>query len=215
MELGSQSPIRVLIVEDQTLLREALRRLLESENGVRVVGEAGTCAEAVKLAESRAGDFDVVIMDIRLPDGSGLDAAEELTGKHPGIRVFVLTSYDDLALIEHAMKLHVAGYALKNSTYEELIGGLRAVMRGQTYLHPAIASRLAEGVGSRLANTLTPTEVQLLQLMAEGLGYADIARKLYVSEKTVRRYATVLYSKMNVTDKAQAVAEALRRGILA
>lgn len=215
MEHGTESPIRVLIVEDQTLLREALRRLLESENGVRVVGEAGNCAEAVKLAAERSGEFDVVIMDIRLPDGSGLDAAEELVRRHPGIRVFILTSYDDLALIERAMALHVAGYALKNSTYEELIGGLRAVRRGQTYLHPAIATRLAEGVGSHLANTLTAAEVRLLQLMADGLSYGEIAKKLYVSEKTVRRYAAVLYSKMHVSDKAQAVAEALRRGILA
>ncbi|MDI6871067.1 MAG: response regulator transcription factor [Bacillota bacterium] len=215
MESGSESPIRVLIVEDQTLLREALRRLLESENGVQVVGEAGTVAEALKLAADRAREFDVVLMDIRLPDGSGLDAAEALTQRYPGIRVLILTSYDDLALIERAMALHVAGYALKNSTYEELIGGLRMVRRGQTYLHPAIAHRLAEGVGSHLANTLTPTELRLLQLMADGLSYGEIAKKLYVSEKTVRRYATVLYSKMNVADKAQAVAEALRRGLLA
>lgn len=214
MEPGNDSPIRVLIVEDQTLLREALRRLLESENGVRVVGEAGTCAEALKFAVDQANDFDVVVMDIRLPDGSGLDAAEALTRNHPGIRIFILTSYDDLALIERAMALHVVGYALKNSTYEELIGGLRAVMRGQTYLHPAIAHRLAEGVGAHLANTLTPNELRLLSLMAEGLSYGEIAKKLYLSEKTVRRYANVLYTKMNVSDRAQAVAEALRRGLL-
>lgn len=214
MEQRSDAPIRVLIVEDQTLLREALRRLLESENGVQVVGEAGTCAEALRLAAERSKEFDVVVMDIRLPDGSGLDAAETLNQRHPRLRVFILTSYDDLALIERAMKLHVAGYALKNSTYEELITGLRTVVRGQTYLHPVIAQRLAEGVGAHLANTLTPTEVRLLQLMADGLSYGEIAKKLYVSEKTVRRYAAVLYSKMNVTDKAQAVAEALRRGLL-
>lgn len=215
MEPVNQSPIRVLIVEDQTLLREVLRRLLESENGVRVVGEAGTCGAALRFATDHAYAFDVVVMDIRLPDGSGLDAAETLTQRHPGTRVFILTSFDDLALIERAMALHVAGYALKNSTYEELISGLRTVMAGRTYLHPAIAHRLAEGVGGHLVNALTPTEVQLLQFMADGLGYGEIARQLYLSEKTVRRYAAALYAKMHVTDRAQAVAEALRRGLLA
>jgi DNA-binding NarL/FixJ family response regulator len=215
VEPRNDVPIRVLIVEDQTLLRQALRRLLESENGVQVVGEAGSCAEALRLAAERAREFDVVIMDIRLPDGSGLEATGALLAANPAARIFILTSYDDLALIEQAMALHVAGYALKNSTYEELIGGLQAVMQGQTYLHPAIAHRLAEGVGAHLANTLTATELKLLQLMAEGLSYGEIAGRLYLSDKTVRRYAAVLYSKMNVTDKAQAVAEALRRGLLA
>lgn len=215
MEPRNDAPIRVLIVEDQTLLRQALRRLLESENGVRVVGEAGSCAESLKLAAEHAHELDVVIMDIRLPDGSGLEATEALLRANPQTRVFILTSYDDLALIEQAMALHVAGYALKNSTYDELISGLQTVMRGQTYLHPAIAHRLAEGIGAHLANTLTATELKLLKLMADGLSYGEIAKQLYLSEKTVRRYATVLYSKMNVTDKAQAVAEALRRGLLA
>lgn len=213
--MSGNRPIKVMIVEDQTLLRESLRRLLESENGVVVKGEAGSVAEALATAERLQGEIDIVIMDIRLPDGNGLDAVEGLKKVQPAVKVFVLTSYDDLALVERAMSLHVAGYAPKNSTYEELIGALRTIQRGETYVHPAITRRLVEGFGSHFQDSLTDTELKILQLLAEGLTYGEIATKLFVSEKTVRRYSSVIFSKMNVSDKAQAVAEALRRGLLA
>jgi DNA-binding NarL/FixJ family response regulator len=215
MELKDDSLIRVMIVEDQTLLRESLKRLLESEPGVVVKGEAGTVAEAVDAAERSRGEVDIIILDLRLPDGNGLDAVESLKRALPEARVFVLTSYDDLALVERAMSLHVAGYAPKNATFDELLSALRSIRQGQTYVHPAITRRLVEGFGSHFADALTETELKILQYLSDGLSYGEIAGRLFVSEKTVRRYSAVIFSKMNVSDKAQAVAEALRRGLLA
>lgn len=201
--------LRLLLVEDQTVLREGLKQLVESEAGMAVAGEAGTVAEAVALA--RRLHPDVVLLDLKLPDGSGLDAARQmLTDKEPPA-VLILSTYEDVALVRSALDLGASGYVPKTASFQEIAAAVRAAAAGSVVLHPSLAGKVARR-GSD--SDLSGEELQMLRLLAAGASYGEIGARLFLSERTVRRHMNVVFDKLGCESRAQVVAEAMRRGLL-
>jgi DNA-binding NarL/FixJ family response regulator len=210
--------IRLLLVEDQTVVRQGLRRLLETEPELKVVGEADSVTGAVESAALLHPD--VIIMDLKLGSESGIEAVERILADEPKARILVLSSYDDFPMIEHAIASGVLGYAPKLASFEELLTGIFAVAKGGRYIHPSIAERLMEGMkqsfGQRSAppRPLTDRDLELLRCVSDGLSYRAIAERLYSSERSVRRHIQLICEKLEVSDRVQAVAAALRNGWL-
>ncbi|HYF91110.1 MAG TPA: response regulator transcription factor [Symbiobacteriaceae bacterium] len=201
--------LRLLLVEDQTVVREGLRQLVESEPGLTVAGEAGTVAEATALAAERRPD--VVLLDLKLPDGSGLEAARRMLATPHPPAVLVLSTYEDVALVRSALELGVSGYIPKSASFQEIVAAVRAAAAGGVVLHPALAGKLARPGAAEP----TDQELRMLRMLADGASYGEIGAGLYLSERTVRRHMNVLFAKLGCSSRAAAVAEALRRGLLA
>jgi DNA-binding NarL/FixJ family response regulator len=200
--------IQVLLVEDQTVVREGLRQLIESEPGLAVAGEAGTVADAIALA--RRLKPDVVLLDLKLPDGSGLRAARELLAGADPPAVLILSTYEDIALVRSALDLGASGYMPKTASFQEIAAAVRAAAAGGVVLHPSLAGKVARPGGDSLA----PPELEMLKLVAAGASYPEVGAKLYLSERTVRRHMNAICAKLGCASQAQAVAEAMRRGLL-
>jgi DNA-binding NarL/FixJ family response regulator len=202
--------IRVLLVDDHPVVREGLRGILNAEDGIEVVGEAGSAADAVAVA--RAYEPDVVLMDLRMPDGDGVQATRDLLARDPGCRVVVLTTYENDADILRAVEAGATGYLLKDAGRSELAGAIRAAARGETVLAPAVAARLVSRMRSPVG--LTPREIEVLRLVGAGRTNAEIGRELFVSEATVKTHLQRTFGKLGVSDRTAAVTAALQRGIL-
>lgn len=201
--------IRLLLVEDQTVLREGLKQLIETEDGLQVVAEAGSLAEAVQMA--RRFRPDVVLLDLKLPDGSGLEATRQmLSGENPPA-VLILSTYTDSALVKSALELGAAGYIPKTASFTEIAAAVRTAAEGGVVLHPSLAGKIVPRRGEVEVNN---QELSVLNLLAEGASYGEIGARLFLSERTVRRRMNLLFAKMGVQSSAQAVAEAMRRGLL-
>jgi len=207
--------IRILLVDDHPVVRSGLAGMLTLEDDFEIVGQAGNGLEAIeKVAELRP---DIVLMDLRMPGMDGVQAIERITraGRpgEPVPRILVLTTYDTDADILHAVEAGATGYLLKDTPHDELVKGVRAAARGETVLAPAVATRLVGSVRSSVER-LTPRETQVLSLVAEGLSNADVARRLYIGESTVKTHLLRAYGKLGVDSRAGAVTEARRRGYL-
>jgi len=200
--------LRILLVEDQTVVREGLRQLVESEPGLTVAGEAATVAAAV--AQAARLRPDVVLLDLKLPDGSGLEAARQILSGPEAPAVLVLSTYEDVALVRSALEIGVSGYLPKSASFQEIVAAVRAAAAGSVVLDPALAGKVARP-GSE---ELTAPELAMLQMLAGGASYGEIGAKLYLSERTVRRHMNALLGKLGCSTRAAAVAEALRRGLL-
>ena len=209
-------PIRVLIVDDHTVVRIGLRSLLGHTAGFRVVGEAGTVAEALALTERSTPD--VVLMDIRLPDGSGVEACRKIKADHPETRVVMLTSYSDEEAIVGAVMAGASGYLLKHADSEKLTEAIREAAAGDSTLDPRAAGTLlsqfremsARQAESELAG-LTDRERRMLALIAEGYTNRAIGEVLHLSEKTVRNHVSQLLRKLGFQRRSQAAAWAGQR----
>jgi len=205
---------RVLVVEDHTLLRQSLVKTIGAEDGFEVAGEASRGDEAVH--EALKVKPDVILLDIAIPGGSGLDVAQRFRASSPGVRILFLTMHDDDASISRAISLGADGYILKTASTAELILALQTVAEGNSYLSPAIARRVIDLAGSRGSGTaLTGRELEILHLLASGARPAEVGTRLFVSLKTVKNHLTNIYAKLEVQTAAQAVAEAYRRGLVA
>ncbi|WP_141580000.1 response regulator transcription factor [Actinomadura sp. WMMA1423] len=202
--------IRVLLVDDHPVVREGLRGILGAEDGIEVAGEAGSAAEAVVAA--RACEPDVVLMDLRMPDGDGVQATRDLLARHPACRVVVLTTCENDADILRAVEAGATGYLLKDAGRRELAEGIRAAARGETALAPAVAARLVSRM--RSPGGLSPREIEVLRLVGAGRTNAEIGRELLISEATVKTHLLRAFEKLGVSDRTAAVTAALRRGIL-
>lgn len=208
--------IRILLVEDQTIVRQGLRRLLETDPSLDVVGEADSVATAVLAAKQVKPD--VILMDLRLGAESGLDATKAILADNPDAKALVLTAYDDFPMIEAAAAAGVLGYAPKQIGFSELREAITTVKDGGRYIHPSLANSLLQGIRhhaisrSTPKSSLTDEERQLLRLMAGGLSLADIADRVFLSERTIRRHVQSILYKLEVTDRIQAVATAIRQG---
>lgn len=201
--------IRVLVVEDHNVVREGLVALLKVANGLEVVGQAADGAEAV--AQFRKHHPDITLIDLRLPRMSGVDVIERVRMETPQARFIVLTTYDGDEDIYRALKAGARAYLLKGMTSEELIGTIRSVHAGKSYIPPAIAERLAERMG---AQDLTPRESDVLEHIVHGKSNKEIAAALDVSEATVKTHINSLLGKLGVTDRTQAATAAIQRGIV-
>jgi two-component system, NarL family, response regulator DevR len=208
---------RVMLVDDHEVVRNGLRAMLEVNEDLEIVAEAGSVAEAVLRARSYKPD--VVVMDVRLPDGSGVEACRDIRAEHPDIKVLMLTSFsDDQALFDSIMA-GASGYVLKQIRGSDLVDGIRRVGAGESLLDPAVTARVLERVRNphgnedpRLAR-LTPTEARILDMIAEGLTNREIGERVHLAEKTVKNYVSTILTKLQVSRRADAAAYvAERRG---
>ncbi|GAB2951846.1 response regulator transcription factor [Streptomyces pseudoechinosporeus] len=204
--------ITLLIVDDHPVVRDGLRGMFESAPGFTVLGEASNGVEAVTLAQSL--DPDVVLMDLRMPGGNGVEAIAELTRQGARAKILVLTTYDTDSDTLSAIEAGATGYLLKDAPREELFSAVRAAAEGRTVLSPAVASRLVSAVRAPANEPLSAREREVLALVAKGTSNREIARVLFISEATVKTHLTHLYAKLGVKDRAAAVAVGYDRGIL-
>ena len=204
-------PLRILVVDDHEVVRQGLVALLGRREEFQVVAEAGTVAEA--LAAQRRFLPDVVVMDVRLPDGSGIEACREIRSEFPETRIVMLTSYPDEEAVLSAIIAGASGYLLKQVRGRDLVAALESVGRGDSLLDPAVTERVLERVrrvaagGERdeLAD-LTAQERKILLLVAEGMTNKEIASDVFLSDKTVKNYVSSILAKLNLQRRAQAAA---------
>jgi two-component system response regulator DevR len=202
-------PLRLLVVDDHEVVRQGLVALIDRRERFQVVAEAGTVEEALDAA--RRFQPDLVIMDVRLPDGSGIEACREIRAELPGTRVVMLTSYPDEEAVLSAIIAGASGYLLKQIRARDLVNALEAVGRGESLLDPAVTEKVLERVRRIASGTytdelaqLTAQEQKILQLVAEGKTNKEIAAEVFLSDKTVKNYVSSILSKLNLQRRAQA-----------
>jgi two-component system, NarL family, response regulator DevR len=203
--------LTLLVVDDHEVVRQGLVALLDRRPGFQVVAEAGTVSESIEAA--RRFRPDLVIMDVRLPDGSGVEACREIRAELPDTRVVILTSYPDEDAVLSAIVAGASGYLLKQVRARDLVAALEAVARGESLLDPAVTGRVLDRV-RRIATSsepdelaqLTPQEQKILLLVAEGKTNKEIAAEVFLSDKTVKNYVSSILAKLNLERRAQAAA---------
>ena len=206
------SSLRVLVVDDHPVVRDGIAGMLASDPGIEVIGQAADGAEAVRLA--RALEPDVVLMDLRMPGTDGVTAIRELARLGVPSRVLVLTTYDADADVLPAIEAGATGYLLKDASRDELLRAVRAAAAGHAVLAPSVATRLVDRVRTPESATLSPRELQVLALVADGATNRQVGLSLHLSETTVKTHLLAAYGKLGVGDRAAAVAEGFRRGLL-
>jgi DNA-binding NarL/FixJ family response regulator len=207
-----------LLVDDHEVVRLGLKTLLDKHPDFKVVAEAGTAREAVD--KTRAHEPDVVVMDIRLKGGSGIEACEEITDEFPDTKVIMLTSYAEDEMLFSAIRAGAAGYVLKQIGGDDLVRAIESIGRGEALLDPAVTQRVFQEVrkaareeeASAFAE-LTQQEMHVLQLVSEGRTNRKIAEMLYLGEGTVRNYVSSILSKLNVRNRAEAAAYAVEHNL--
>jgi DNA-binding NarL/FixJ family response regulator len=205
--------LRIFLVDDHEVVRRGVRDMLEAEDDFEVVGEAGTVEEA--LNRIHAVEPDVAVLDVRLPDGSGVELCRELRSNHPSIACLMLTSFDDDEALFEAIVAGAAGYVLKQVKGNDIVNAVRKVGSGASLLDPAMTSRVMERLRSgsnedpRLAG-LSGQERRILELLADGKSNRQIAAEMFLAEKTVKNYVSNLLSKMGMSRRTEAAVYAAR-----
>jgi two-component system, NarL family, response regulator LiaR len=205
--------IRVLLVDDHPVVRQGLRALLSTQDGIDVVGEADDGDAALTAAERLSPD--VVLMDVVMPKVDGVEALRRIAEVRPQTRVVMLTSYADERLAMEAVDAGASGFLLKDASPRDVVSAIRAAHRGEAVLHPSVAAKLmAERRRPPAAHAdLTPRELEVLRLIAGGLQNKAIAAELHLSEKTVKTHVSAVLRKLGVTDRTQAAMYAVREGL--
>jgi len=217
---GDVAVIRVLIADDQDLVREGLRMILEAEPDIEVAGEAGDGKQA--LEQARQLDPDVMLMDIRMPKLDGIEATARLAASGLRARVLVLTTFDLDEYVYRALKAGASGFLLKDATREQLVTAVRTVAAGEALLAPAITRRLIEdfcrspepGALPEVASALSERELDVLRLIARGLSNAEIASELFLSEATVKSHVARILAKLTLRDRVQTIVFAYESGLI-
>jgi DNA-binding NarL/FixJ family response regulator len=209
---GTDGVIRLVIADDHPIVRDGLSGMFTADPGFEVLGEAADGAEAVRLAQVFRPD--VILMDLRMPGMDGVTAIAELARRGSAARVLVLTTYDTDSLVVQAIEAGATGYLLKDAPRAELLRAVRAAARGQAVLSPSVASALMSRVREPAEDTLSQRELEVLELVAGGTTNREAAARLFISEATVKTHLLHIYAKLGVSDRAAAVAEAFKRGLL-
>lgn len=204
--------IRILLVDDHPVVRMGLRGMLDAEPDLTVVGEASSGAEG--FDQALALTPDIVLMDLRMPGGDGVEATGRILSSAPGVRVMVLTTYESDRDILRAIEAGASGYLLKDASPKELADAVRAAARGETVLAPSVASTLVRQVRSPAPSGLSARETEVLKLVAAGLTNADIGKRLFISEATVKTHLLRVFNKLDVADRTAAVTTAMRHGLI-
>jgi NarL family two-component system response regulator LiaR len=210
--------IKVMLAEDHVVVREGTRELIQHEDDMEVVGEAGDGEEAVALAPHVKPD--VIIMDVNMPKLNGIEATKQIKTMMPSVAVLVLTAYDNDQYISALLEAGAAGYLLKNIKGRELIDAIRAVNSGESVLHPKIARKVlnrfaissVKPVGEPVANILSERELEVLKLAAKGLSNRDIAEQLFLSIRTVQAHLGNIFNKLDVGSRTEAILYGLKKG---
>jgi len=212
----AKKPIRLLLVDDHQVVLVGLRTVLHNRQGITVVGEAGSRADAVRASERLKPD--IILMDVRLPDGSGVEACRDILARHPTMRVIFLTSFADDEFALAAVLAGAQGYVLKNIDADLLVQSIHAVFKGQSLLSPALIQRALIRVKTEPAQagpvrkqSLAPQEERVLALVAEGLTNKEIGAALQLSDKTVKNYLSNMFQKLHITRRAQAATFFVKR----
>ena len=212
------NPITILIADDHTLFRKGVCKMVEAEEDMRVVGEAGTGREA--LEQARALIPDVILMDIKMPEMDGVEATRVLRREMPHVGIVFVTMFEDDEFVFRGLQAGGRGYILKDADPETMLRAIRAVANGESLLGPTIARKVMRqfsalpGGQSPLVDDLTPREREVLTLIAEGLRNKAIAAQLSISEKTVKNHINNVFSKLHLNDRAQAILYAVRKGLV-
>jgi len=206
--------VRVLIVDDHDVVREGLRTLIKRRTELTVVGEAESVASAI--AEARRSQPDVVIMDVRLPDGSGVEACREIRAERPDTKVLMLTSYADDEAVLASIIAGASGYLLKQTRSQDLAEAIRKVARGESLLDPGVTGRVLERLRSGAKeddelSLLSEQEQRILDLIAQGRTNKEIAQEVFLSDKTVKNYVSSILSKLNFRRRSEAAAFIARK----
>ncbi len=213
MPAGADRPLRVLLVDDHEVVRAGLRALLESQDGIEVVGEVGGAADAVRQVGFNAPD--VVVMDVRLPDGSGVEATRKIRDRWPDVAVLILSSFADEEALMSSIEAGASGYLLKRVYTDAIVDAVRAVGAGESLLDPAMTKKLFTKLrdadrDDELIARLSGQERRILSRLAEGKTNREIAEEMYLAEKTVKNYVSNLLAKMGMARRSEAAAYAAR-----
>jgi DNA-binding NarL/FixJ family response regulator len=211
--------IRVLICDDQAVVRDGLEMILSADPDIQVVGTAADGLEALELAGQTHPDL--ALMDLKMPNMNGIQATQELRRQHPNIKVLVLTTYGDDEWVFDAIRSGAAGYLLKGTPRQELVRAVKGTVEGKTHVDPEVAGKLFAKVAQggsdespNLAEQLSERERDVLRLLALGLNNAEIADRLYLTRGTVRNYISGILTKLNVSDRTQAALMAVKYGLV-
>lgn len=211
--------IKVIIADDHLLVRQGIRRYLETAEDIEVVGEASDGRAVLRLVNNGQGDADIVLLDIRMPEMDGLEAARNIKESHPSMGIIMLTAYDERQFVVEAVRAGARGYVLKARDAEHLIQTVRLVAAGNMVIDPQLVLALADELSpkkgrDRRAESLTAREIEVLQLLAFGNTNRDIAGQLFISTDTVKTHLEHIFEKLGASDRTAAVAEALRRRLI-
>lgn len=204
--------IEVLIVDDHPVVRDGLRGILSAQRDIEVVGEASDGSEAIQLASSLKPD--VILMDLRMPNVDGVTAISAIASEHPEMNIIVLTTYETDEDIVRAMEAGASGYLLKDTPRQELTRAVRSSAEGQVVLTPAVASRLVDHVRTPNEVRLSPRELAVLSLVAEGASNREVGKQLHISVATVKTHLIHIYEKLDVDNRTAAVTAALERRLI-
>jgi two-component system response regulator DevR len=205
--MGDEEIIQCIVGDDHEMLRRGLVGMLDAEEDIRVVGQGATAGNVLRLAGQRSPD--VVVVDVRLPDGTGIELCRALAEEHPSVAVLLYTGYEDPDLLESALEAGARGYLLKTGPPQGVVHAVRMVHQGHRYIDPALAPIVLRRSRDREA-ALTGREREVLQLLSEGNTTADTAKELFLSPATVRSYAEAAMGKLGAANRSHAVAQALR-----
>jgi two-component system response regulator DegU len=214
------SKIRILIADDHSMVRQGIKQILELEGEFTVVAQAGNGEEAVKLAKKH--NPDVILMDINMPGMSGLQAIRELKKDNEDVKILVLTIHEDREYLFKALQMGAQGYVLKDAEPAVLMEAIRNINKGESYIQPAMTKELVKEFNrvtlqdnkpSYEENKLTSREIEVLELIAEGMINKEIAKQLYISEKTVKNHVSNILKKLDVSDRTQAAIYAFKHNI--
>ena len=208
---------RVLVVDDQNLFRSGLVRLLEADSRVQVVGQAVDGLDAIKKVASLKPD--VILMDVKMPNLDGIEATRRVLAEHPQIKILILTTFETDSYVLQALRAGASGYVLKDAQIDSVVSSILAVISGERVMASAVVNRVVEMLSGNSTpkefyDGLTAREIEILKLIAMGQANAQIARRLDISDKTVRNHVSNMYEKLHIYDRSQVVLYGVRKGLV-